>query len=736
MKPGIPLGFSGCPSQRRNAQGNPWGLDYNANGDFFIEACVIPHLWHIVQGGRYERQAGAHFNPYTYDAQIKTIAKHRHYVGNSPHSGNGRSDSAGGGHAHSGLMVYQGGTWPKEYHGKLFMGNIHGHRINVDVVMPKGASYEGDRNPDFLLSHDKHFILVAIHAGPDGNVYFCDWSDKQVCHRNEVEIWDRTNGRLFRVAHKDAKPLKPFDLQKSTDAELVKLVVSDNEWMSRHARRILQERAVEKKVGEETVEAVEKLANTNTDSAKRLRALWTLDALVADNDDFYPKLAGVLKTGDEQLRAWVVQLVTNRCEGIASFGKMTDEIVALATDKSPVVRRALASAMVRLNLNPQFHAPTLESLVANPEDATDPVLPSLYWYALDKLIATRMERGLGIAVQSKIPLFDNALRRLGAGGTKEAAKWLVQRLPLEGAADRQLALARGLTAYADAGQSMQGDENWDKALVAMLKGPTSPARDEVMRLGARWGDPRALKEITALAVDTAAATERRELALQTLSTLKDPALAAMFQTLVRKDPAMRQRAIRALASFDDKLTPTILVAEYTSLTPAEKRDAVATLASRAAFADKLLDAVAAKQIPSLDIPAEALRQLRGFGDKALSAKITAVWGTVRDTPADRKQLLADWGKKLTAGHLAQADRGAGRALYAKVCQQCHTLYGVGGKVGPEITGANRSRPGLPAREHLRPFGGHPEGVRRHEARPRATAASITGIVKEEIRHAL
>jgi putative membrane-bound dehydrogenase-like protein len=29
---------------------NPWGLDYNANGDFFIEACVIPHMWHIIQG--------------------------------------------------------------------------------------------------------------------------------------------------------------------------------------------------------------------------------------------------------------------------------------------------------------------------------------------------------------------------------------------------------------------------------------------------------------------------------------------------------------------------------------------------------------------------------------------------------------------------------------------------------------------------------------------------------------
>ena len=52
---------------------NPWGIDFNDEGQAFITACVIPHLYHIIQGGRYQRQAGQHFNPYTYD-DIKTIA--------------------------------------------------------------------------------------------------------------------------------------------------------------------------------------------------------------------------------------------------------------------------------------------------------------------------------------------------------------------------------------------------------------------------------------------------------------------------------------------------------------------------------------------------------------------------------------------------------------------------------------------------------------------------------------
>lgn len=41
---------------------NPWGLDYDQHGEWFVTACVIPHLYHIVPGGRYQRQAGQHFN--------------------------------------------------------------------------------------------------------------------------------------------------------------------------------------------------------------------------------------------------------------------------------------------------------------------------------------------------------------------------------------------------------------------------------------------------------------------------------------------------------------------------------------------------------------------------------------------------------------------------------------------------------------------------------------------------
>ncbi len=74
---------------------NPWGIDYDAKGQLFITACVIPHLWHVIPGGIYHRQGGQHFNPYVYN-DIKTIADHSH-----------RS-------AHGGARIYQSDAFPED----------------------------------------------------------------------------------------------------------------------------------------------------------------------------------------------------------------------------------------------------------------------------------------------------------------------------------------------------------------------------------------------------------------------------------------------------------------------------------------------------------------------------------------------------------------------------------------------------------------------------------------------
>jgi putative membrane-bound dehydrogenase-like protein len=59
---------------------NPWGVDFDDRGQAFATACVIPHLFHIIQGGRYRRQAGRHFRDHLYNHMITGISLARNHI--------------------------------------------------------------------------------------------------------------------------------------------------------------------------------------------------------------------------------------------------------------------------------------------------------------------------------------------------------------------------------------------------------------------------------------------------------------------------------------------------------------------------------------------------------------------------------------------------------------------------------------------------------------------------------
>src|SRR5439155_9646435 len=108
------------------------------------------------------------------------------------------------------------------------------------------------------------------------------------------------------------------------------------------------------------------------------------------------------------------------------------------------------------------------------------------------------------------------------------------------------------------------------------------------------------------------------------------------------------------------------------------------------YGKALMEAVAAKKVPANEVPAEVVRQLRNLNDADLDKRIGEVWGIVRTTPADRVKLIGEMRTKLNKQPMTPPDLSLGRAVFAKTCMQCHTLYGVGGKVGPDITGSNRA----------------------------------------------
>ncbi len=674
---------------------NPWGLDYNAHGDWFCEACVIPHAFHVIQGARYQRQAGNHFNPYTYE-DIQTIADHRHWVGGNPHAGNERSDSAGGGHAHCGTMIYLGGAWPQQYWGQWFMGNIHGRRLNVDVLKPRGSGYVASHGPDFLLANDAWARFINFRYGPDGNVYVIDWYDKQACHvGNKVQAWDRSNGRVYKICYRGAKPLpQPVDLQKCSDAELVAYQLHANDWYARHARRILQERFADGKraaaagTGDNVARQLIEIATKNPDETRRLRALWALHAVAGPLRP--PLLEAALSDKSEHVRGWAIQLTLDRRKEASGIHTSTiDKLANLArTDPSPVVRRYLASGAQRLPA--AFRWDILTGLLGHGEDAADPNLPLLYWYAAEPLAATDPSRALQLVASGKLPkLLAFMVRRIGSSGTSEALTLLVGGLDRIDDDVARLTVLHGLSDALQGRPQVIMPEAWPAAFTRLMSSARPEVLSQALALGVTFGDPHAFKEmhrrVTSADVDPAL----RRVALEALLRARDKELAPVLQKLLT-DSVLRSAALKGLAAYNDPHTPDAILNVYDGLDLASKRDALHTLTARAAYGRALLDAIAAKKIAGSEVSADLVRQLRNLNDIILNQRIGEVWGMVRATPAERQVLIARYRKLLTTAEAAPPDRAVGRAIFAKTCQQCHTLFGVGGNVGPDITGANRA----------------------------------------------
>jgi putative heme-binding domain-containing protein len=214
----------------------------------------------------------------------------------------------------------------------------------------------------------------------------------------------------------------------------------------------------------------------------------------------------------------------------------------------------------------------------------------------------------------------------------------------------------------------------------------------------------------------------------------------MLRHVVNDEPALRGDAIRGLAQFDDDDTPTQLLKLYSQFTAAERRDALTTLSSRPAFASELLEAVGSGRVPANDLTADLVTNLRNLNDDALNKRIEQVWGVIRSSPEDVAKQIESYKHLLLAPPSPQSlapspSLELGRAVYAKTCQVCHTLFGTGAKIGPDLTGSNRQN-----LDYLLQNIVDPSAVMAKEYQPLVVRTldnrTITGIRKEETADSL
>jgi putative membrane-bound dehydrogenase-like protein len=671
---------------------NPWGLDFDAHGEAFITNCVIPHLFRVTPGSHFQRMFGQDFNPHLYEL-MQSCADHIHWDTVQVWSDirtlgvTSTTDRAGGGHAHVGAMIYLGDNWPAEYHNNVFTCNVHGHRINRDILERKGSGDVARHGEDFLLANDDWFRGLELKYGPDGAVYLTDWSDTGECHETDADNAHRENGRIYKIAFSKPAPVK-VDLTRASDAELLNDLKHQNEWFARTARRLLIERCAESGVvSQEIATRLSALLSSKEPTPIRLRALWLQHALgLLGKKD----AENVLFDQDERMRAWAVRLHVDR-EG--NTGDPLPLVDLARRDPSPAVRLAVAAALQRLVLSDRWEV--ARALVNRAEDAQDQTIPLMLWYGIEPLVSIDRARAVELIASCEIPLVRRFLARRACLADEERAEGVA--IGLE-ALSKRLTTARGASERRDildgildafrGRKHVTAPKAWAETAPFLEALPDAEIRLRTVHLALLFGDPKAPETLLGIVSDKSAPVPVRERALQAVVEAKTPALAPRLQQLL-DDPSLRGAVLRALATVTDAATPRAILTRYRELSPEERDDAIATLASRADFATALLDAIGVGAVPPRDLSVTIARQLQALNKPDINERLERVWGSSRPTAKDKVALMARY-KSLLAPGTAKSDPSHGRLVFNRTCQQCHKLYDVGGDIGPNLTGSDRA----------------------------------------------
>ncbi len=706
---------------------NPWGVDFNDHGQAICTACVIPHLFHIIQNGRYQRQAGQHFNTNTYQ-DIVTIADHLHYRGSNPHGGNGRSDEAGGGHAHAGAMIYLADTWPAKYRGAIFMNNIHGQRLNVDLLKPSGSGYVGTHAPDFLLTGDQASQILNLRTGPDGQAFLIDWYDMQACHLTEIEKHDRSNGRIYKISYGENK-YTPVDLGKQSDLQLAELMLHSNDYFVRHARKILAHRATSRAIDDVARQRLLEIAINHADETRQLRGMWALHTSGGVPSSVLDR--AMTTDTSPYVRGWAIQLAVESMESEPSSTKLISRLETMACQElSPIVRLYLASAVQRLD--PSSRWGIVEGLAGHAEDANDHNLPLMIWYGAEPLADVDPQRALALAlsVGKNIPLLrDFMMRRIGSRDLDSSLALLVDGLGKAEDEKLQLVFLEAIKSAVSDKRQVAAPSSWAATYGRLEQSDLPAVKTAAVSLGVTFGDSGALHTVRAIVKSDTATVDARKSAIATLLQANDAELPLVLQSLLNIDE-LRLDAVRGLAQYDHPLTASKILAALQKMDAAEKAAAMATLCTRANYATEMLHAIRDKQLSSADLSADLVRQLTYFENAEIDRLLGELWGQVRQTAADKAELIASYTKMLSTKPAIPVDRSLGRAVFAKTCQRCHVLYAVGQKLGPDLTGSNRSN-----LEYLLTNIVDPSAVMANEYRQSLVLTEngrvITGIVRAE-----
>ncbi len=646
--------------------GNTFSLEFDAHGLTYSGSNYgETRGLHYAQGGAYIKGWGKHgplMNPYSFG-----WFEHMPNKGFKP-----RFPQT--------MIIYEGGAIPA-YEGQIIAGMALVNRVQASKMIRDTSTWRTEDTEAIVLTDDRWFRPVDTKAGPDGAVYLADWYDSRLSHLNPNDTWDKEHGRIYRLSAVGAKPVKSFDLAKLTTDELIKYFSHPNKWFRQTVLRIFHDRHDSK-----AIPGLRKLVEKETGQVA-LEAFWAVNASGGFTDEFALK---TLNHANPFVRYWTVRLIGDAKKVSLSLQKRLTELAR--TEPDAQVRSQLASSCKRLPAKDAL--PVVRELLVHAEDEKDTHIPLLLWWAIESKCGPDREQVLALFRESflwQTPIVSKVIiARLGQRYTAERSEanlnTAAELLGMASSPRDVDELVRGME------EGLQGDAV-KSVPPAMQKRvaeiwASRPRTPLLISFAARLGHEAASSAALDMLKDTNTPETQRKKIVTLLAERRIADAVPVFLDLLRKEKSdgFRLDVLNSLQRFGDERIAATVLELYPGWSGALRDLSRSVLCSRASWSRLLLEAVAKGAIAREQVPVANLLAIQSHHDARCDELIKKLWGNLKQSSEEKDKQIASVRKLLATG---KGDPQTGRALFQQTCASCHTLFGEGGKIGPELTGYER-----------------------------------------------
>jgi putative membrane-bound dehydrogenase-like protein len=570
----------------------------------------------------------------------------------------------------TGISIYRGSSYPPQYRGNVFVGDVGGNLVHRKTLQIDGATYlarRADPKGEFLASTDNWFRPVNFANTPEGTLLILDMYRETIEHpmsipepiKKHLDLTSgKDRGRLYELVHGANKPnprKKPGD---APTVELVKLLADPDAWWRETAQRLLLERQDRSAADPLRAMVVERPSGLG-----RLHALWTLELLSSLDT---PSIALGLADPEPRVREAAIRLAESR---LGRDPHLLETTLPLAADADPMVRFQLAFSLGEVNSDPRAMAGL--AAIARKDAASQwtrtAVLSSIAGRPLALLDALAKQSGF-IATPAAQVWLDELAFLVGCGRKSEDARAFLD--VLKGAGAGSGAMMRALLALGR-GQARRGG-----SFKSLLADPSMPAAKKL------------LDEAAKVAVADGP-LDGRQAAIGLLGLGDVKTARRVFPALLdaRQSTSVQLSVLQAMAGFLDRSAAEEILLRWKAMSPSVRREAVEALFSRPEGIEALLGAIESHALAPSEIDLARLQQLQKHSNATLRSRAQKIIDSGAVPSGDRAQVVAKYRPALDAS----GNPEAGRGVYAKICATCHQAEGRGIDTGPNLaTVTNRS----------------------------------------------